>query len=75
MNIIIGTGISAIGAYYADGDVVLYEKSDKAGGLCGGFDISGYHFDQAVHLSFTTNGFVRKLFNSLDKKPVRRLVI
>lgn len=73
MKIILGAGISGLGAYYAASDAVIYEKAARAGGLCGGFEIGGWHFDNAVHLSFTTDGFVRELFDrteSYEHKPL-----
>jgi len=52
-NIILGVGISGLGAWYADNDVEIYEMDDLPGGLCGEININRFHFDRAVHLSFT----------------------
>ncbi len=66
-NIILGAGISGFGAWYADNDAVIYEKDDQAGGLCGAINIQGFHFDKAVHLSFSKNDLVRELFSKTTK--------
>lgn len=62
-DIILGAGIAGLGAWYADKNLDIYEASGKAGGLCGGFNIDGFHFDNAVHLSFTQDEFVRGIFS------------
>ncbi len=46
--------------------VVIFEKENYIGGLCHSFNINGFVFDSAVHLSFTQNDEVRKVF---DKVP------
>ena len=63
MDVILGAGMAGLGAYYANPQSVIYEKMQLPGGLCSGFEIDGYHFDQAVHLSFTNNETVRSVFN------------
>lgn len=55
--------MSGVGAYYANPNSVIYEKMKFPGGLCSGFEIDGYRFDQAVHLSFTNNQTVRSVFD------------
>lgn len=64
MDVILGAGMAGLGAYYANPDSVIYEKMSLPGGLCSGFEISGYRFDQAVHLSFTNNKTVRRIFDN-----------
>ena len=66
-KVILGAGIAGLGAYYADNSADIYEASDKAGGLCRGFWINDFYFDQAVHFSFTKNPTVRKVFDKTDQ--------
>ena len=42
---------------------IVFEKDDDCGGLCGNFEINGFRFDKAIHLSFTTNEYVKDLFS------------
>ncbi len=66
MDIVLGAGIAGLGAFYHKEQLEIYESGSSAGGLCGGFEIDGFHFDQAVHLSFTGNETVRRVF---DRTP------
>ena len=66
-NIILGAGIAGLGAYYADNSADIYEASDQAGGICRGFWINDFYFDQAVHLSFAKDKTVRELFDKTDQ--------
>lgn len=50
-KIILGAGIAGIGAYYADINAEIYEASDRAGGLCSGFQINGFYFDRCGWLN------------------------
>lgn len=63
---ILGAGISGISAGYhlalQGKDHLIYEKRDRWGGLCDNFNIDGFRFDYCVHLSFTKNDYVKKLF-------------
>lgn len=67
MTIILGAGISGISASYhlnqKDIENIIFEKDDDWGGLCGNFEINGFRFDKAIHLSFTTNEYVKDLFS------------
>ena len=64
--VILGAGISGLGASYAfrkkGMSSVILEKDDDYGGLCGGFDINGFHFDRFVHLSHSLDEEVKTLF-------------
>lgn len=66
MTIILGAGISGISASYHLNKKgiknTIFEKDDDWGGLCGNFEINGFRFDKAIHLSFTDNKYVKKLF-------------
>ena len=66
-KIVLGAGIAGLGAYYADNSVDIYEASDKPGGICNGFWIDDFYFDQAVHFSFTNDKIVRELFDKTDQ--------
>lgn len=66
--IIIGAGISGLGASYSlrkkGLNPIILEKDYNYGGLCGNFIISGgFRFDRFVHLSFTQDDIVKDLFH------------
>ena len=67
---ILGAGIAGLGAALRCRelglDYAVYEKSSRAGGLLDNFQIDGYRFDHAVHLSFATEKKVRKIFDRRD---------
>lgn len=66
-KIILGAGIAGLGAYYADNSADIYEASDRAGGICRGFWIDDFYFDQAVHFSFSKDRLVRALFDKTEQ--------
>ena len=66
-NLILGAGISGLGASYAlrkkgEGSVII-EKDNTYGGLCSCFEIDGFRFDRFVHLSFSKLDEVNEIFN------------
>ncbi len=67
MTIILGAGISGISVGYHLSlkgiDSVIYEQDCDWGGLCGNFTINGFRFDKAIHLSFTEDEHVKKIFS------------
>lgn len=67
MTIILGAGISGISASYhlheKDIENIIFEKDNDWGGLCGNFEIEGFRFDKAIHLSFTESEYVKELFS------------
>lgn len=66
-TIILGSGIAGLGAWDADNSAEIYEASSQAGGLCRGFEIDGFYFDQAVHFSFTKDKTVRDVFDKVEQ--------
>lgn len=67
---VLGAGIAGLGyANELEEDVLVFERSDYYGGLCHSFQIQGFRFDSAVHLSFTNDKNVREQF---DKVPYRK---
>lgn len=66
-KVILGAGIAGLGAWHADNTAEIYEASGQAGGLCRGFEVNGFCFDQAVHLSFAKDKVVRDVFDSVDQ--------
>lgn len=65
-SVILGAGISGIGAAYRLGkDSLVFEARERYGGLCDNFTVDGFRFDYAVHLSFTDNPLVRQIFDSV----------
>lgn len=68
-TVVLGAGIAGL-AYFnnlstAD-DVCLYEKDYNLGGLCKSFNVNGFTFDCAVHLSFTNSDIVRNVFDKQE---------
>lgn len=68
--LILGAGVAGLGAAHKASlcgrDSVIYEAKAKAGGLLDNFEIHGFRFDNAVHLSFATEKKVREIF---DRAP------
>lgn len=68
--IVLGGGIAGISAtYHAQRhgfEAICYEAKSIVGGLIANFTIDGFRFDNAVHLSFSKNEYVRSIF---DKTP------
>lgn len=66
-TVILGAGIA--GLAYAEkqkrGNAIIYEQKDFCGGLCHSFEVNGFTFDSAVHLSFTNNPTVRMQFDKI----------
>ncbi len=67
MILVLGAGISGISAAYhlkkKGIAAIIYEKNNNWGGLCGNFEIKGFRFDHAIHLSFTNDGYVKQVFS------------
>jgi len=67
---VLGAGIAGISAAYhaqlKGFDVSIFEASSEAGGLVGNFEVNGFRFDKAVHLSFTKNEYVKNLFGQVE---------
>ncbi len=67
MKVILGAGISGISAGYhlkeKGIESVIYEQDSTWGGLCGNFEIDGFIFDKAIHLSFTKDPYVKEIFS------------
>lgn len=65
---ILGAGIAGL-AYANELEkegTTVFEKNSFYGGLCHSFEVGGFRFDSAVHLSFTNDDQVREVF---DKTP------
>jgi len=67
MVTILGAGISGISAGYhlalQGKEVIIFEQNSSWGGLCDNFEIRDFRFDNAIHLSFTKNKYVKELFS------------
>ena len=65
-TIIIGSGIAGISAGYhleQKGEkVVIFERDNDWGGLCGNFTIDGFRFDKFVHFTFTDDPYIKGVF-------------
>ena len=74
-NVILGAGISGLGASYAlhkkGQKSVIFEKDDTYGGLCGNFTINGFRFDRFVHFTFSKNKQVNAIFNASSPEIYR----
>ncbi|NOI72313.1 protoporphyrinogen/coproporphyrinogen oxidase [Vibrio owensii] len=68
--VILGAGIAGISACYhakANGNnATCFEKNSTAGGLVGNFTVQGFRFDKAIHMSFTSNEYVKSLFEKTE---------
>lgn len=66
-NLILGAGISGLGAAYAlrqkGEEYIIIEKDSTYGGLCSSFEFDGFRFDRFIHLSFSQIEEVNRLFN------------
>ena len=64
--IILGAGISSLSAGYHlkkyGFDISLYEKEEEVGGLCRSKRYNNLVFDYGVHVSFTSDEYVKNLF-------------
>ena len=74
-NVVLGAGIAglAFASEISEGNTVVFEKEKYYGGLCRSFDVDGYSFDTAVHLSFTKIPEARAYFDRtpcLTHKPL-----
>lgn len=76
-TIILGAGISGLGAAYSlrqKGETPLVlEKNETYGGLCGCFTIDGFTFDRFVHLSFAKDERVLNIFNTSAKRIITHI--
>ncbi len=67
-TVILGSGISGISAGYhlqkKKIPVVIYEKDNDWGGLCGFFTIKGFRFDRFVHFSFVKDPYILNCFET-----------
>ena len=65
-TVIIGSGIAGISAGYhlekVGEPVVIFEKDNDWGGLCGNFTINGFRFDRFVHFTFTDDPYIKGIF-------------
>ncbi|MCA0754959.1 NAD(P)-binding protein [Paenibacillus sp. N4] len=65
--VILGGGVAGLSAAYharlSGKSAVIFEAQSYWGGLLDNFVIDGFRFDRAIHLSFTTNHYVRSLFD------------
>ena len=66
-NVVLGGGIAGISAAYAarrsGTHAVVFEARERPGGLLDNFEVEGFRFDNAVHLSFATETEVREVFD------------
>lgn len=76
MVVILGGGIAGLAAAFRLNQKgisnILFEARNSIGGLLDNFEISGFRFDQAIHLSFADDKESRAIFdetNSLIHKP------
>ncbi len=64
---ILGAGIAGLGAAYKAKELgrsaVVFEANSRAGGLLDNFEVEGFRFDNAVHLSFANEPEVRTIFD------------
>lgn len=67
---ILGAGIAGLGAALKAREqnrkAVIFEAKEHAGGLLDNFEVEGFRFDNAVHLSFASEPEVREIFDKTD---------
>jgi protoporphyrinogen oxidase len=67
---ILGGGIAGLGAALKAREqgrsAVIFEANSRVGGLLDNFEVEGFRFDNAVHLSFASESEVRKIFDQTD---------
>lgn len=68
--IILGAGIAGLGASLKARELgkesIIFEANSRAGGLLDNFQVQGFRFDNAVHLSFATEPEVREIFDKVE---------
>lgn len=70
-NIIIGAGISGLSfGYFTKKPYILFEKSDKAGGLCKSIKEDGFTFDYSGHFIHIKNLEIKNLLEKLTGKKL-----
>lgn len=67
--LILGAGIAGLGAFFkatkVGREAIIFEAAPAAGGLLDNFEVQGFRFDHAVHLSFATEPEVRAIFDQV----------
>jgi protoporphyrinogen oxidase len=68
--LILGAGIAGLGAALKARELgreaIIFEANNRPGGLLDNFEIQGFRFDNAVHLSFANEPLVRRIFDQVD---------
>lgn len=68
--VVLGGGVAGISACYhakkKGYNASCYEANEKPGGLVANFSVNGFRFDNAVHLSFTEDKYVRSIFDKTE---------
>lgn len=65
-TIVVGAGPSGLSAaYHLDDNALLIEGEDRVGGLCRSIYDNDFTFDQAGHIMFTTDPYVKDLYVTL----------
>ena len=63
---ILGGGIAGLSAGYhlsESVEYVIYEAKSEPGGLTSSYNVEGFTFDNAIHMSFTNNDYVKDIFS------------
>lgn len=67
---ILGGGIAGVSAAYhakkLGQDATIYEARSHLGGLIDNFTVEEFRFDNAIHLSFTKDSYVRSIFDKTE---------
>jgi protoporphyrinogen oxidase len=65
-TLVLGAGIAGLAYAHErrNEKTVIFEAESFAGGLCHSFNIQGFTFDSAVHLSFTEDKIARRFFDT-----------
>ncbi|MFC2173962.1 protoporphyrinogen/coproporphyrinogen oxidase, partial [Acidobacteriota bacterium] len=65
-RIVLGAGLSGLSAsYHLGGDVPVFERADRPGGLCRSVEKNGYVFDYGPHILFSADPYASQLIKDL----------
>jgi len=67
--VILGSGLAGLSAMYhsRNQDYLLLERENQVGGLCSSKEVNGYIFDNAPHIFYTKNNYIKNLIFKLLK--------
>jgi len=65
-NIIIGAGLAGLScAYHLEDDYMVFERDDRAGGLCASVNLDGFVFDKSIHILYSSDEYASALIKDV----------